>query len=113
MPRLPGSRHTRPNPIQRTPSTNGQLLQSRAAARLFKHLADPYKMSIVMLLADGELNNGQLASLLGVSPSRISMQITFLRLAQIIHTRKDGRTAINSLTTLGLRLQQAVEELRR
>jgi DNA-binding transcriptional ArsR family regulator len=66
-----------------------------------------------MLLADKELNSGQLTSMLGISPSRLSTQIGYLRLAGIIKTRKDGRSAINSLTTLGLRLARAVEGLGR
>ncbi|WP_270169347.1 DUF2087 domain-containing protein [Paenibacillus sp. SYP-B4298] len=62
-----------------------------------KALADPTRIKILILLADGELNGQVLAERLGVAPATITHHATKLRKASLINERRDKNTIYFSL----------------
>ncbi|WP_240421769.1 metalloregulator ArsR/SmtB family transcription factor [Paenibacillus periandrae] len=62
-----------------------------------KALADPTRIRILILLAEGELNGQVLAEKLGVSPATITHHTTKLREASLINERRDKNTIFFSL----------------
>ncbi|WP_019639318.1 metalloregulator ArsR/SmtB family transcription factor [Paenibacillus fonticola] len=62
-----------------------------------KALADPTRIKILILLADGELNGQVLAKKLGVTPATITHHAAKLREASLIKERRDKNTIFFSL----------------
>lgn len=62
-----------------------------------KALADPTRIKILILLADGELNGQILAEKLSVTPATITHHTTKLREASLINERRDKNTIYFSL----------------
>ena len=60
-------------------------------ANLFAALSDPTRVSIIAMLADGEIGVGQMVEKLGLTKSAVSHQLRGLRDKRIIRTRKQGR----------------------
>ena len=70
-----------------------ELDESTAAevAELFSALGDTSRIRIVALLAEAEMNVGQLADRVGLSQSAVSHHLRHLRQMRLVRTRKDGR----------------------
>lgn len=62
-----------------------------------KALADPTRVKILLLLAEGELNGQVLAEKLAVSPATITHHAAKLREASLINERRDKNTIFFSL----------------
>ncbi|WP_042161202.1 metalloregulator ArsR/SmtB family transcription factor [Paenibacillus gorillae] len=62
-----------------------------------KALADPTRIKILILLAEGERNGQVLAEKLGVTPATITHHATKLREASLINERRDKNTIFFSL----------------
>jgi hypothetical protein len=62
-----------------------------------KALADPTRIKILILLANGELMGQELAEKLGVTPATITHHATKLRAASLINERRDKNTIYFSL----------------
>ncbi|RXZ80918.1 DUF2087 domain-containing protein [Paenibacillaceae bacterium] len=62
-----------------------------------KALADPTRIKILILLADGELNGQSLAEKLSVTPATITHHATKLREASLINERREKNTIYFSL----------------
>lgn len=62
-----------------------------------KALADPTRIKILILLADGELNGQILAEKLCVTPATITHHAAKLRVASLINERRDKNTIYFSL----------------
>lgn len=62
-----------------------------------KALADPTRIKILILLADGERNGQVLAEKLGVTPATITHHAAKLREASLINERRDKNTIFFSL----------------
>lgn len=60
------------------------------AVRTFALLADRTRLSIVWHLRHGELSVNEIANRVGKSPATVSQHLGKLRLAGIVHTRRDG-----------------------
>lgn len=58
--------------------------------RLLKALGDPTRLRMVALLAHGELCVCHLESALGLTQSNTSRQLSVLRAAGVVETRRDG-----------------------
>ncbi|TCN28971.1 DNA-binding transcriptional ArsR family regulator [Sinorhizobium americanum] len=65
--------------------------QAGEAAALLKTLANQNRLMIVSTLADGERSVGQLEEMLGIHQPTLSQQLTVLREAGIIATRRDAK----------------------
>lgn len=62
-----------------------------------KALADPTRIRMLILLADGERNGQELAKRLGVTPATITHHAAKLREASLINERRDKNTIFFSL----------------
>ncbi len=60
-------------------------------AELFSALADSSRVRIVALLAESELNVGELAEMVGLTQSAVSHHLRLLRQMRLVRARKAGR----------------------
>lgn len=63
----------------------------------FKALGDLSRTKIIYLLSQAELSVGEVAELLGLSPSAVSHQLRLLRNLRLVKVRRDGKTSFYSL----------------
>jgi len=78
------------------PFTPGRPL-AEAKADLFKALAHPARIRVLELLAEGEQTVGALADATGLELSHLSQQVSVLRRAGIVDSRRAGNNVICSL----------------
>ena len=75
---------------------NGHLLFAMLA-ETFKALGDTSRVQIVWALSHGELCVGDIAELLGMSPSAVSHHLRTLRNLKLVHVRREHRTLFYKL----------------
>lgn len=63
---------------------------ARIAAETFRMLADPTRVKILWALSQAESSVNALAELVGASPTTVSQHLSKLRLAGLVHSRRDG-----------------------
>ncbi len=68
------------------------------AAALLKTLAHPDRLQIVNILINGECPVGELAKVLGTRQSHTSQQLSILKYAGVLKSRRDGNKTYYSLT---------------
>jgi DNA-binding transcriptional ArsR family regulator len=78
------------------PFTSARPL-AEAQADLFKALAHPGRVRVLELLAEGECTIGELAAGTGLELSHLSQQVTVLRRAGVVDSRRVKNTVICSL----------------
>lgn len=78
--------------IDRTADAHLEWQAYELQASICKVLADPKRLHILHLLADGEHSVGELAEKLGVRQANASQHLTVMRERGIVATRRDGRT---------------------
>ena len=78
--------------IERTADADLEWQAYELQASICKVLADPKRLHILHLLADGERSVGELAETLGVRQANASQHLTVMRERGIVSTRRDGRT---------------------
>jgi len=61
------------------------------SAMFFQALSDPTRLKIVLALTQYEMCVGEIANMLGLSPSNTSHQLKILRLAKIVTYTKEGQ----------------------
>ncbi len=69
-----------------------QRSATRPAVRLFQSLADPVRLTILRLLAEGEHRVVDLTAELGLAQSTVSGHLASLRAAGVVGARPDGRS---------------------
>ncbi|UCG23884.1 MAG: helix-turn-helix transcriptional regulator [Chloroflexota bacterium] len=74
-----------------TSGTELNELLAAQVAELFSALGDTSRIRIIALLAEAEMNVGQLADRVGLSQSAASHHLRHLRHMRLVRTRKDGR----------------------
>jgi DNA-binding transcriptional ArsR family regulator len=79
------------------PFTPGRPL-AEAKADLFKALAHPARIRVLELLADRERTVGELADGTGLELSHLSQQVSVLRRAGIVESRRAGNNVICCLS---------------
>ena len=67
-------------------------------AEILKTLANPLRIEILHLLADGPREVGRLARLIGVSQPNVSQHLAVLRTAGLVEAERDGREVRYRLT---------------
>lgn len=77
----------------KVPFTAGRPL-TEAKAELFKALAHPARVRVLELLAEGEHTIGELAAESGLELSHLSQQVTVLRRAGIVDSRRVKSTVV-------------------
>ena len=78
------------------------LHQHDAAARLFRALAEPARLSLVHCLADGPHRVGELSAHLGLAQSTVSNHLSVLRRAGLVQSTPDGRATLYRLSNSAL-----------
>lgn len=78
------------------PFTPGRPV-AEAKADLFKALAHPGRVRVLELLTDSDLTVGELATMTGMELSHLSQQVTVLRRAGVVDSRRVGNTVVCSL----------------
>lgn len=66
-------------------------------AEIFGAMADPTRIRILAALTGGERGAGELAEMLGLTPSAVSHQLRLLRNLRLVRKRRDGRHAYYAL----------------
>ena len=64
---------------------------SEDLCQIFKALADPTRLNILIALGQEEMCVCDLAALLGVSESAVSHQLRHLRTLRLVRNRRDGK----------------------
>jgi ArsR family transcriptional regulator len=77
----------------------GGTCDELATAALLGALASPHRLMIVRLLADRELDVGELAASLGTSVANTSHHLSRLRHAGLVISRRDGTRIPNQLSS--------------
>lgn len=70
--------------------------QVEVASDAFRLLADPTRIKIVWALLQGESSVSCLSELVGTSPTAVSQHLSKLRLAKLVHVRREGTFAFYS-----------------
>lgn len=67
------------------------------AAKLFRGLADPMRLAIVELLANGEMRVTDIVAALGTSQSNVSAHLACLKECGLVEDRPQGRAVLYRL----------------
>ncbi|WP_326769828.1 metalloregulator ArsR/SmtB family transcription factor [Streptomyces sp. NBC_01591] len=71
--------------------------QLHTASTVFALLADPTRLHLLWLLANGEADVTALTTASGAARPAVSQHLAKLRLAGLVHSRKEGRRAVYAL----------------
>jgi DNA-binding transcriptional ArsR family regulator len=88
-----------------------RLQQARRASTLLKHVSDPTRLQVIMILDDGEQHVGALCDQLSQSQPAVSHHLALLRHGGIIAPRRQGKNNFYSLTDVGAQLAKVVRGL--
>ncbi len=75
--------------------------QARRASILLKHVSDPTRLQVVLLLSEGEQHVGALCEQLSQTQPAVSHHLALLRHGGIIAPRRQGKNNYYSLTEIG------------
>jgi DNA-binding transcriptional ArsR family regulator len=78
---------------------------------LLKHVSDPTRLQVILILAEGERHVGALCSQLSQSQPAVSHHLALLRHGGIIAPRRQGKNNFYSLTDVGSDLAGVVKNL--
>ena len=85
--------------------------QARLASILLKHVSDPTRLQVILILAEGERHVGALCAQLSQSQPAVSHHLALLRHGGIIAPRREGKNNFYSLTETGTTLADVVQGL--
>jgi DNA-binding transcriptional ArsR family regulator len=85
--------------------------QARRASILLKHVSDPTRLQVILILAEGERHVGALCAQLSQSQPAVSHHLALLRHGGIIAPRRQGKNNFYSLTDTGGGLARVVKNL--
>ncbi len=85
--------------------------QARRASILLKHVSDPTRLQVILILAEGERHVGALCAQLSQSQPAVSHHLALLRHGGIIAPRRQGKNNFYSLTETGSDLARVVTNL--
>jgi len=88
-----------------------RLVQARRASILLKHVSDPTRLQVILILAEGERHVGALCEHLSQSQPAVSHHLALLRHGGIITPRRAGKNNFYSLTDIGSELAKVVNGL--
>jgi DNA-binding transcriptional ArsR family regulator len=85
--------------------------QARRASILLKHVSDPTRLQVILILAEGEQHVGALCAQLSQSQPAVSHHLALLRHGGVIAPRRQGKNNFYSLTEIGSALAEVVKGL--
>ena len=83
--------------------------QARRASILLKHVSDPTRLQVILILSEGEQHVGALCSQLSQSQPAVSHHLALLRHGGIIAPRRQGKNNYYGLTETGEELANVVK----
>jgi DNA-binding transcriptional ArsR family regulator len=86
-------------------------IQAKRASILLKHVSDPTRFQVILILAEGEQHVGALCSQLSQSQPAVSHHLALLRHAGFIAPRRQGKNNFYSLTDTGTDLGNVLKGL--
>lgn len=101
-------------PASKSKSAKGpdqRFKQARKASVLLKHVSDPTRLQVILILAEGERHVGALCDNLSQSQPAVSHHLALLRHGGIIAPRRQGKNNFYSLTDAGAELAKVVKSL--
>ncbi len=84
---------------------------AKRASILLKHVSDPTRLQVILILAEGEQHVGALCAQLSQSQPAVSHHLALLRHGGIIAPRRQGKNNFYSLTDTGSSLAEVVKGL--
>lgn len=72
---------------------------AKAASSLMKLMANPDRLLLLCQLTQNEKSVGELESLTGIQQPTLSQQLTVLRAAKLVSTRRDGKNIYYSIAS--------------
>ena len=88
-----------------------RLKDAKRASILLKHVSDPTRLQVILILADDEQHVGALCDQLNQSQPAVSHHLALLRHGGIISPRRQGKNNFYSLTEVGTELATVVQGL--
>jgi DNA-binding transcriptional ArsR family regulator len=88
-----------------------RLKVAQRASMLLKHVSDPTRLQVILMLSDGEKHVGALCDQLSQSQPAVSHHLALLRHGGIIAPRRQGKNNFYGLTETGEELAQVVRDL--
>ena len=85
--------------------------QAKRASILLKHVSDPTRLQVILILADGERHVGALCAQLSQSQPAVSHHLALLRHGNIIAPRRQGKNNFYALTEAGEQLASVVKTI--
>ena len=85
--------------------------QAQRASVLLKHVSDPTRLQVILILDEGERHVGALCDQLSQSQPAVSHHLALLRHGGIIAPRRQGKNNFYSLTDTGSSLAGVVKGL--
>jgi len=85
--------------------------QAKRASILLKHVSDPTRLQVILILSEGERHVGALCAQLSQSQPAVSHHLALLRHGNIIAPRRQGKNNFYSLTDTGAELARVVKNL--
>lgn len=84
---------------------------SASAAQLMRSLANPHRLMLLCVLAEGELSVGDLNRRVTLSQSALSQHLAVLRNEQLVSTRREAQTIYYSVVDgLALRIVRLLHD---
>jgi DNA-binding transcriptional ArsR family regulator len=98
----------------RTKSAKGvdqRLQQAKRASILLKHVSDPTRLQVILILSEGERHVGALCEQLSQSQPAVSHHLALLRHGRLIEPRRQGKHNFYYLTDSGRELADVVKAI--
>ena len=73
--------------------------QARRASILLKHVSDPTRLQVILILSEGERHVGALCAQLSQSQPAVSHHLALLRVSGLIESRREGKHNFYSVRT--------------
>ncbi|QEH37558.1 Biofilm growth-associated repressor [Aquisphaera giovannonii] len=104
---------TRPSPPKSRSAkvADQRFQQAKRASILLKHVSDPTRLQVILILSEGERHVGALCEQLSQSQPAVSHHLALLRHGNIIAPRRQGKNNFYSLTETGADLARVVKNL--
>jgi DNA-binding transcriptional ArsR family regulator len=111
-PKQPGlTTKTAPSRTRAQKGVDQRFQQARRASILLKHVSDPTRLQVILILSEGERHVGALCAQLSQSQPAVSHHLALLRHGGIIAPRRQGKNNFYSLTPTGSDLAGVVKSL--
>ena len=88
-----------------------RLKLAQRASMLLKHVSDPTRLQVILMLSEGEKHVGALCDQLSQSQPAVSHHLALLRHGGIISPRRQGKNNFYGLTEIGEELAKVVHSL--